>query len=233
MVKDINSMMTSWTTKTGYPLVTVDRNNLDVVVKQERYNVNDNTVWHIPLNTITGSYDNIHKHLLTNKEETLSLNVEWFKMNADCSGLFRTKYSLSLLNKLKGPVSSKELRPIDRTELISNLFSFAKLGCGSTRVALDFVDAYESEDSLIVIETLLGGLRDISDVWVGSDPLVKTKMQSYQINLFKNLYDSLGWTETVGESHSNSILRRLIISRLGELGYEPVLPKVKNYLQNL
>jgi len=231
--RDINSMMDSWTAKTGYPLVTVERNNLDVTVKQKRYNASDDTIWHIPLNTMTGSYDNIHKHLLESNQEKLSLNVEWFKMNANCSGLYRVKYSVALLNKLKYPIETKKLSPIDRTELMSNLFSFAKLGYETTGVALDFVNAYKSEDSLIVIETLLEGLNDISDVWVGSDVSIKNKMKLYQINLFKDLYDSLGWKETLGEAHSNSILRRLIISRLGELGYEPVLAEGRKLFPKL
>lgn len=87
--------MESWTKQKGYPYVTVDRvyETGEAVITQQIFiqdNVNNNTLWYIPL-SYTTTDDIIHNGWLKNERNTTinitsSGNDSWVLFNIDQAG---------------------------------------------------------------------------------------------------------------------------------------------------
>jgi aminopeptidase 2 len=220
---DVNSMMRSWTEQTGYPLVSVNKKGDSIRVTQERYSIQDNTLWYIPLNIISGDNFDRNNLMLTDKETTLQQNNSWIKLCSDYMSFFRTKYSPELLNRLKPLILSRQLSVIDRTSLLMDMISFVQTGVEHTSSLFNLLESYRDEREYIVLNILINGLTKFHNVWefIGTNSLVE-KITDYQINFIKHLGHELGLIEK-HEHYNTSLLRVKIVSRLGFLGHQTVV----------
>lgn len=229
---DVATMMNSWTTKTGYPVLTVKRHGeTSIEVTQERFNVADDTTWHVSLDIITSErgYDNMVKHVLTQKTEVIDLghSWRWLKVNTECSNMCVVNYSPDLLNDLSEPVKTQTFKPVDRATLLSDLIRLNKTQHVHADVVLNFLPAYTDETVLSVVENVAAYMRLLTYTWQGTDDSLTNSIKRYTVNLFKDRFDKVGWRATEGESHNTSIERRMLVTRLSVAGYEPVLAESK------
>ena len=201
--KPIVKMMHNWTSKPGYPIVKIGKN---LRLSQERFfaspvskkKAKDKTKWIIP---------KLFKHN---------------KMNYGETGFFRTAYDKELLERLALPVKNKVLGPRDRLGIIRDLFALAEAGTIPTTDALEFLKAYRNEDNYTVWLEIATGLARLEQLLLENEAL-----QKFILGLFSPLAKRLSWNAKKGETHSNTLLRSLAISRAGRAGDKKIIEQAR------
>ena len=238
--KKVSDIMKNWTGKSGYPVIIVyikparGKASGNLILSQERFfaspvskvkaqKLNQNrTLWQIPVSI------NKHNFLMSEKTRTLELGglaSKWIKINKNESGFYRTAYSKELLAMLYEPVLNKELPPVDRLGIIRDLFALSEAGVIPTTNALEFLSAYKNEDNYTVWLEIAGGLAKLEQILAKTKTLEKLHLLT--IDLFSPTFDRLGWEKSEGEIHTDTLLRSLVLSRLGRSGYKKVIDKAK------
>ncbi len=231
--KPVRKIMQNWTSKSGYPLLEVKKEKNKLIISQERFFMSpiskkqnrENTLWYLPLSIKTDKGE--EKVLLNKKINSLPLLESYIKLNSHETGFFRTKYEKDLLDKLYLKVLNKELSTVDRLGIVRDLFTLSSSGRVPTRTALEFLKAYKNEDNYTVWLEIASGLAYIEQL------VAKTKAEENLDNFIKNLFTpilkKLTWEKLKNESHTDTLLRSLAISRLGRSGDKEVIKKA-NYL---
>lgn len=209
----VASMMHNWTSKPGYPVVHAEIVKNQLELTQERFfssaiskkKFKDNTKWEIPI--------------------LVDHNNLWTKVNVGESGFFRTAYSHELLEKLKVPVQEKVLSSWDRLGIIRDLFALSEAGYIPTTDALSFLSAYKDEDNYTVWVELVTGLYKLRKLFAKTE--IETKLNTLIVDLLNPLMAKLGWDKKPHEIHTNSLLRSLVISMLGEHGDQKIIQEAK------
>lgn len=107
--KDVNAFANNWITKIGYPILTVAEEPDQISIRQTRFlstgdvkAEDDETTWWIPLNLKTSAKSTeFSTATLTTKEDTIrNVPMEFYKLNADTTGFYRTNYPPARLAKL-------------------------------------------------------------------------------------------------------------------------------------
>ena len=173
--KDIASLMTPWTTKTGYPVVSVvsesyneATNVMTLSLKQSRFlssgdwsmeeeNAADSTIWWVPLEIVTDALLEPIDLILTAKNSTVSFSYKqsetsYYKINYKCRGFYRVKNEPKSLKKLSGIIhdGDSKLTLTDRIGLLSDSFAMAESGYSTTVIALELVVSFKNESEYIV-----------------------------------------------------------------------------------
>ena len=207
--KPVAKIMHNWTSKPGYPVVKAQMKNGKMYFSQSRFfasplsarKVKNSTKWQIPI---------IFKKNKVNFGET---------------GFFRTAYSKELLEKLKIPVEEKLLSARDRLGIIRDLFALAESGIISTTDALEFLSAYKKEDNYTVWLEIVMGLGRIEQLL--SRENYKNNLNKFILNLCSPVFEKLDWWKKKNELHTDTLLRPLIISRIGRAGHKKIINEAK------
>ncbi|KAI5946630.1 Endoplasmic reticulum aminopeptidase 2 [Manis javanica] len=139
---EVKEMMTTWTLQKGLPLVVVKQEGRSLGLRQERFPaglnhedpewraLQERYLWHIPLTYSTSSSNEIHKHVLKSKTDTLDLpeNTSWVKFNVDSNGYYIVHYEGHGWDQLITQLNQNHtlLRPKDRTGLIHDAFQLVR-----------------------------------------------------------------------------------------------------------
>lgn len=233
--KPVRKIMKNWTSKGGYPVLDVKIEKDKLTISQERFFISpisksqnkENVVWQLPISI---KDDNGEEKLLLDKKKNILPKIEgYIKLNGGETGFFRVKYEKELLAKLYNKILNKELPTVDRLGIVRDLFALSTAGIISTVTTLEFLKAYENEDNYTVWLEIASGLAYIEQI------VAKTKAEENLDNfirkLFTPLLKKLTWEKLKNESHTNTLLRSLAISRLGRSKDEEVIKKAK-YLVN-
>ncbi|HEV7702610.1 MAG TPA: M1 family metallopeptidase [Candidatus Paceibacterota bacterium] len=213
--KPVAKMMHNWTSKPGYPVIKAMLENGKLELSQERFFTSPlskkknkiKTQWEVPI-------------LIVEQEG-------WTKVNIGESGFYRTAYSRELLGKLVAPVQNKILSARDRLGIVRDLFALAEAGTIATIDALEFVKAYKKEDNYTVWLEIAMGLARIEQLLKQNNDLNK-----FVINLLSPTFKRLGWNKKPNESHADTLLRSLAISRLGRSGDKRVIAEARKRLKS-
>jgi aminopeptidase N len=153
----------------------------------------------------------------------------WIKLNRGETSLIRIKYSSTLLELLKDPISKKTLSPEDRYGLIRDAFMLSQSGHSSTVEALGLLIAYKHEDSFIVWAEIASNLLTISNL-IFSEKFYK-EYEAFCQEIFRPIVDKIGWEKVPGEPHTQALLRSVVIYGLGRNGDEATLKKAKELFE--
>jgi puromycin-sensitive aminopeptidase len=219
--KNIAKMMHNWTSKPGYPVVKASMVNGKINFTQSRFFASplsakkvklarrggEKTKWEIPI---------VYKNNKVNFGET---------------GFYRTAYSKELLAKLYEPIKNKKLSARDRLGVIRDLFALSEAGVIPTTDALEFLSAYKKEDSYSVWLELAMGLARLEQL-LAKNKKEKENLDKLVIDLFSPTFKRLGWNPKKKESHSDTLLRSLAISRLGRSGDKKIISEARKKLKS-
>ncbi|OGI60173.1 hypothetical protein A2641_03790 [Candidatus Nomurabacteria bacterium RIFCSPHIGHO2_01_FULL_37_25] len=243
--KPVTKIMHNWTSKSGYPVIRADIVNKKINLSQERFfaspisksKIKDKTLWQVPIkNSSQVQFSRniaqavepsiaIFQQKNIRVERKFALRKNFLKLNFGEAGFYRTAYSRELLEKLKIPVKNKLLSPRDRLGIIRDLFALAEAGAISTSYALEFLSSYENEDNYSVWLELAMGLGRLEAL------LAKTKMKiklgGLILKLFSPLATKLGWEKKKNETHTDTLLRSLAISRAGRSGDKKIISEAR------
>lgn len=225
-MKPIGKMMSTWTQQKGFPLITVtesqqgDKRTLHLeqeifLAAGEPTAEEKDCLWMVPISvTCASSPDQVAAEtLLEGRTGSLDLDLkpgEWVKLNPCFSGLYRVKYPNSMIDALLPAVRSKTLPPLDRLNILSDIFALASSGRVSTVQALKVIDSFKDEDEYIVWSTLSSCLGTLSSLIAYTD--AEEAFCEWGLKFLSSIKSKCGWERKANESHKDTLLRSLVLS---------------------
>jgi aminopeptidase 2 len=166
--QNVDSLMSNWIKKTGYPSIFVQNEKFDninqvmtISLHQKRFlssgdltEDEDTVVWVIPIGVRTKN--GLSRHLLSTRNGEISFpfqgkETDFYKLNADVTGFYRVCYNLEQLEALSSALA-KSLNSFsieDRIGILSDVFSYALSGEVSTTGALEIAVGFKDEESFM------------------------------------------------------------------------------------
>jgi tricorn protease interacting factor F2/3 len=173
----IIEMMKTWVTQPGHPLVSVQREGKELILRQERFtylpDAPRNERWIIPLSIWTCSAldeEVIYRHILDDNESRLSMEEEVrdFKVNHAQAGFYRVKYPPAEHKMLARLVKDQRISGLDRYGLQEDLFALVRRGDFTLDDYLNFVaESYGKEQYPQVLRGIINNLSLLNLVMEG------------------------------------------------------------------
>lgn len=239
--KPVASVMSTWTKQMGYPVITVTAkqnggNGRTLTLTQSKFTADgidagDDHFWMVP---ITISTSKAPTEIVVAKmvaEKTVDIEVDnvdendWVKINPGTVGYYRTRYTPEMLNLLLPAVKSQTLPPLDRVGLIDDLFALVQASRASTHEVLELIDAYRNETDYTVWSSITNSLVKLETL-LSHTKLVE-RFNEYGRRLYAPIADRLGWDCKAGESHLDTLLRSVVLSRLISCGCVATIEEAK------
>jgi aminopeptidase 2 len=234
--KDVGKVMETWTGKVGYPVVTVteEPKSSSIHVKQNRFlrtndatTEEDSTVYPVflALRTKDGIDDNA---TLDKRETSIKLpNLDFFKINADHTGIYRTAYSPERLEKLGEAAKQGLLSTEDRSGMISDAGALAASGHSKTSGLLSLLKGFKNETEFTVWDQLLTRLGDVRGAFMFESKEVPDALKKFRLDLVSDKARELGWTFSDSDGHVLTQFKSLMFSAAGIAGDEKVVTAAK------
>ncbi|ODV80897.1 aminopeptidase 2 [Suhomyces tanzawaensis NRRL Y-17324] len=198
--KDVVEVMDIWTKKIGYPVVKVSEEDGKITVTQNRFlNTNDvkpeedETLYPIFLALKTSN--GVEDLTLDSRSKTIDLSTkdDFFKINADQFGIYRTAYETSRWNKLGQAGVEGKLSVEDRVGLVADAGSLASAGYIETTNLLDLVKLWTKEENYVVWDEIINRIGAIKKAFIFSDESITEGLKSFVLDLIKEKTSSISW----------------------------------------
>ncbi len=212
--KDVAAFMDPWITRSGYPVVQVTQNGIQLALKQTHFLLDpakaDTTrIWPVPL---LGSDAVVPTLLDTQSAEVTLPSDEYVRLNQGAMGHYIVQYAEPKhATAVATLVKSKTLTIPERLMLLSDSSSLSRAGMQPFSETLKLLEYYTDEDSESVwdiISLILGDARRFIDSDIDLEPQIKKLVRS----LIETEFARLGWDEKPGESSDDTKLRATVIS---------------------
>lgn len=210
--KDITSLMTSWISQPGFPVLHVSKQNNQILLSQERltceFNKTSDVLWPITLNSDCSQMPELFgtRSLSVTVDITSSISF-----NVGNNAHFITHYSAELMERLINQLKRGELSPVDRLQLLNEQTILARAGIISSAELIPLLDAFKNETTEAVwniISMTIGELKK----FVENDSATESKLRSLAISLAQEQYKRLGWEMRPDEPETDSKLRGIVLS---------------------
>ena len=158
--KDITSFMDPWIRKIGFPVLTVTEEpspkGAEIGIKQSRFLITgdlkpeeDETLWWVPLGLKkSADASTIDSSALRTKSEIIrDVSEDFYKLNTDMTGFYRTNYPAERLTKLGA--SKDQLSIQDRIGLVGDAAALAIAGEGTSAGLLSLCAEFRDEDNYL------------------------------------------------------------------------------------
>lgn len=228
--KPVQDVMTTWTKKIGYPVVSVTEKDNSIQLKQNRFlrtgdvkPEEDEVLFPIFLGLRTK--DNIDSTVaLSDRETTLPLPADdFYKLNANHTGLFRTSYTSDRLEKLGQAAKSGLLSVEDRAGMIADAGALAVPGYQKTSGVLSLIKGLDTESEYIVWNEILSNLGAIKSAWLFEDQAVKDALTAFQLQLVSAKAHELGWQFSESDGHIEQQFKALMFGVAGVAGDKTII----------
>lgn len=221
---DVNSVMSTWTLKIGFPLVTVtEKENGDVVLRQDRFlstgdatPEENETLWWIPISLSSGPSDDARiagASTFDTREITLPglAKEPFFLINKDQVGVYRVNYSAERLTKIAQSIDKLSLN--DKIGVLADAASCAIAGIGSTAGLLEIILALKDETAYDLWCEIFKRLNAVSSAWFEQDAEVRKALEKFTQSILSHNLKKLGWEFSESEDFLTGQLRVLFISQ--------------------
>lgn len=231
--KPVRKLMRAWTSKPGYPLLTLAERKGGLEIRQSRFFANPvaarknrkQGIWNVPLRILRNG--NLKHCLMTGK--TLSLPGlkagEWLKLNAGGFCLYRADYPAELLHLIRGLIATGKLGVSDRLNVIRDAFALAEAGKLSTREALILAAGYKNESDYPVWVEIAHPLNFMEYLWKDED--FYPDYRRFCLELFSGIARRVGWRKKPREKHEMTLLRSLALYQAGRYGDVNIIRKAQ------
>jgi len=227
--KDVGKVMDIWTKKVGFPVVTVTEGTDSIHLKQNRFlrtadvkPEEDQTLY--PVFLALRTKEGVDEDLtLFDREADFKLKeLDFFKLNADHSGLYRTSYTPERLRKLG--ISAKEglLTVEDRAGMIADAGSLAASGYQKTSGILSLLDSFKHEAEFVVWGEITGRIGSLRGAWMFEDQKIRDALKKFQLELSAEKAHELGWTFNEKDGHIEQQFKGLMFGAAGIAGDEEI-----------
>ncbi|KAF7266417.1 hypothetical protein GWI33_020248 [Rhynchophorus ferrugineus] len=228
----IKALMNSWTTQSGYPVITVSRNystgfiTINQTKMTEDLNTTSTNLWYVPVTYITKSNKSVHSIWLENvKEVQIDMesdlqNDSWILVNIDENGFFRVNYDEYNWNLLSQQLRRNPNRvPVsNRGHLIDDAFQLAKTGLINYTIAFDLVKYLTITEINYV--PWYAALRNMEELRVIiSNYEYSGLYDDFILKLVRPIFDEMGTIERTADTQNEKLLRLLIVTSACRLRY--------------
>lgn len=205
--KDISSMMNTWISQPGYPVVHVTTDSLS----QEQFFVGPHEpsakLWPIPLGA--ESEEDVPALLETRELRTPVADDE--RLNIRDAAHFITHYTPEHLARLLDQVPT--YNEIGRLQLLHEQTLLARGGVTSSAQIIDILEKYTDETAENVWDIMAGALGELKK-FVESDEVAESRLRTFAAELALAQYQRLGWNTRPGEPESDTKLRSTILGMM-------------------
>ena len=235
--KPVGKIMDVWTKNVGYPVVTVTENasSKSIHVKQNRFlrtadvkPEEDKTLYPVFLGL--RSKDGIND-TLTLSEREQSFNApegDFFKLNANHSGLYRTSYTPDRLKKLGQAAQDGLLSVEDRAGMIADAGALAASGYQKTSGVLTLFQSFKGEPEFVVWSELLSRIATVRSSWIFEEGQTDSALKLFQLNLVQEEAHSKGWSFSPNDGHIDEQFKALLFGSAGLAGDPKIIEAAQN-----
>ena len=211
--KDIASMMNTWISQPGYPVVDVsaDENQM-ITLQQSQFFIGAHTpserLWPIPLNSTCSEMPKI----LNTRETTAQRHhTTPLHFNVGASSHYITHYSPELLSRLLTKVADGTMADVDRLSLLNEMTMLARAGRIKSAELIPLLAVYENETSEPVWGIISLALAELRK-FVENDEEAEKALRTLSKNMAAKLYRTLGWEKRSDDTAETEKLRGIIVS---------------------
>ena len=238
----VNSIMSSWTGQTGYPVLDVaatnTANGLSLEVRQERFvfdsvlgqdtGDDEEQVWPVPLTVAAGGAQ-VTAHLVSGATGTVDVAAptqpDWFKVNPDQTGFYRVNYTDTDRERLASLVADRTLPATDRLGIQNDAFALSRAGLLPVTRFLALAESYQDETDASVWSDLATNLREIESL-IADEPYLGA-YHAFGRRLFGPAAQRSGWEARPGEGHLDSLTRSTVLSQAGVYGDPDIIAQAQ------
>ncbi|TLS26201.1 hypothetical protein PpBr36_05272 [Pyricularia pennisetigena] len=235
--KPVHEVMTCWTKNVGYPVITVTENEKEnsIHLKQNRFlrtgdtkPEEDQVLYPVLLGLRTK--DGIDEsRTLTDREGDFKLpDVDFFKLNANHTSLFRTSYSPERLEKLGNAAKNGLLSVEDRAGMLADAGALAVSGYQKTSGVLNLLKGYNSESQFVVWNEIIGRLGSVHSAWMFEDKAIKDSLEAFQRDLISSRAHKMGWSFSESDGHIEQQFKALLFGSAGIAGDKEIVAAAKD-----
>ncbi|KAG9236474.1 peptidase family M1-domain-containing protein [Amylocarpus encephaloides] len=225
--QNLEETMNIWTRHVGYPVVSVTENESDntVHVKQNRFlrtadvkPEEDEVLYPVFLGVRT--HDGVDEDLvLSKREDSFRVkDLDFFKLNADHSGIYRTSYTPARLEKLGQAARDGLLSVEDRAGMIADAGALAASGYQKTSGVLNLLKGFDSEKEFVVWNEIVSRLGAIQGAWMFEDKKVRDGIESFQRDLVSEKAHEAGWEFKESDDHIEQQFKAMLFGSAGMSG---------------
>ena len=228
--KPVADIMTNWTGKPGYPVVTMLDKQSGFELRQSRFfsspiserETRDSTTWRVPVSFQHGEKKG--QVLLSSRQVAVPNGDPHFHLNLGQTALFRTDYPPRVQETLGKMVRAKKLKTRDRLGVLRDVWAMAENGKKSAVDALTFSEHYKKDNQYVVWGELAGGLGKIHSLFV-YEPFIN-KYEERALAMFSDIAEHSTFTSKP-KDHSDALLKVLILESLAKYGDTKTVAQAK------
>lgn len=227
--QDVERVADIWTKHVGFPVVTVkeDEANKTIHVRQNRFlrtgdvtAEEDKTLYPVFLGLRTA--EGVDKTLtLSDREGSFKVSdMNFYKINADHSGIYRTNYPAERLQKLGENAKAGLLTVEDRAGMIADAGALTAAGYQKTSGLLSLLKSFNTEPDFVVWDELIARIGAVRNAWIFEDEKVKSALKAFQRDLVSDKAHKLGWTFKENDGHIEQQFKALMFGSAASAGDE-------------
>ena len=234
--KPVEEIMNSWTKEVGYPVLTVSENKGQgtINVKQNRFlrtgdvkPEEDKVIYPVFLGLRTSEGVDGQVALNEREKEFKLPADDFFKLNANHTGIYRTAYSPDRLEKLGRAAQEGKLSVEDRAGMIADAGALATSGFQKTSGLLNLLKGFSGEDQFVVWNEIITRLGAIRSAWVFEDKAVQDGLEAFQRDLVAPKAHKMGWIFSDSDGHVEQQFKAMMFEAAGMAGDEKIVAAAK------
>ncbi|KAF2764464.1 hypothetical protein EJ03DRAFT_385927 [Teratosphaeria nubilosa] len=227
--KDVERIADIWTKNVGYPVLSVqeDAANTAITVKQNRFlrtadvkPEEDKILYPVFLGLKTK--EGVDESLTLNERQgTFKLpDLDFYKLNADHSGIYRTSYPPERLQKLGQNAKDGLLSVEDRAGMLADAGALTAAGYQETSGLLSLIREFDSEPEFVVWDEINARVGSVRAAWIFEDQKVRDGLKAFQRDLVSGKAHQLGWTFKDTDGHIEQQFKSLLFFSAASTGDE-------------
>ena len=235
--KPVREIMSIWTKNVGYPVVQVSENKDDssIKVKQNRFlrtgdvkPEEDKVLYPVFLGLRTK--DGIDESVtLREREQSFKLkDLDFFKLNANHTSIYRTSYTADRLEKLGQAAKQGLLSVEDRAGMIADAGALAISGYQKTSGVLNLLKGFDTENSFVVWSEIIARVATVQGAWVFEDKSIKEGLERFVKDLVSERAHKLGWAFSDKDGHIEQQFKAMLFGAAGMAGDEKIIAAAKD-----
>ncbi|RLU27565.1 hypothetical protein DMN91_001369 [Ooceraea biroi] len=219
----VSTIMDTWTTQPGYPIVSVTVNKGVLHVTQERFLLRNffldesptNATWWVPLTWTTQSDPNFNdtspKYWLSTEKDSVDIKVnskDWIIFNVQSSGFYRVRYDLNGWKRIFKILNSNkfnEIHVLNRASIVDDLLNLGRAGYEDYQTVLDGLTYLKQETNYLPFKAALNGLDYMNKRFMGREKHYLLK--KYILSLIDDRRKTLGYEDREDDDRLTILLR--------------------------
>ncbi|CAL5873549.1 uncharacterized protein PFLUO_LOCUS7829 [Penicillium psychrofluorescens] len=235
--KPVRKVMEIWTKNVGFPVVSVTENPdaSSIHLKQNRFlrtgdvrPEEDTTLYPVMLGLRTRSGLDEDTMLTEREREFKVPDLDFFKLNADHSGLYRTSYTPERLKQLGKAAKDGLLTVEDRAGMIADAGALATSGYQHTSGLLSLLQSLDTESEFVVWNEILTRIGSLRSAWLFESQETKDALTAFQRKLVSAKAHELGWEFSDKDGHILQQFKALMFGSAGSAEDPTVVQAAKD-----